>query len=450
LNTSDVRPVASPARPTPLGTIVRILCAPFSRWTWAEFLYAMLRLPLGVIGFVMTVVSLVVGVVLSATFFGLPLIVLGSFTARGLGVVHRLLARGLLGLNVAGAAPFRAGGSGFYGWLRSGLRDVAGWRARSFLVLQFPVALVCFLLAIGLRIAGVEFLCAPLFWRLYGDSPNGSLNGFVHHPVFQFGHVRFDTWPRVTLLSALGLLLLMVTPWAVHFVLLLEKSLIRWLLGPISLTERVRDLEQSRAKVVDDAAARLRRIERDLHDGTQAQLVAVAMKLSLARDRLKTGASATDVARALELVDTAHITTKEAIGELRDLVRGIHPPVLDNGLAAALATLAARSPIPAELAADLPVRPSPSIETIAYFCVTELLTNVVKHSGAHRVTIEVTGSGKGLRLRVTDDGVGGAVPGPNTGLSGLTDRVRMVDGRLTIHSPAGGPTVIRIDLPTHA
>jgi signal transduction histidine kinase len=218
---------------------------------------------------------------------------------------------------------------------------------------------------------------------------------------------------------------------------------------------RVRELEQSRTHLVDDSAARLRRIERDLHDGAQAQLVAVAMKLGLATKKLGSmtdGTGQTDLDRVLELVAAAHRGTKEAITELRDLARGIHPPVLDQGLGIALTTLAARSDLPVELVVDLPERPSAAIETIAYFCAAELLANAAKHSGARQATLEaahVPGL-QLLRLRVSDDGTGGARVEARGGLAGLTERIGTVDGRLQLHSPPGGPTVVTVELPSHA
>jgi signal transduction histidine kinase len=228
------------------------------------------------------------------------------------------------------------------------------------------------------------------------------------------------------------------------------------LVAPLPL--RVRELEQSRARVVDDSAARLRRIERDLHDGAQAQMVAVAMKLGLAREKLGrtiagttiAGTGQADLERALELVEAAHRGAKEAITELRDLARGIHPPVLDHGLGIALTSLAARSEVPVELAVDLPERPSAAIETIAYFCAAELLANVAKHSGAQHATLEAAHTPGLLRIRVSDDGTGGAHVETRGGLAGLADRVKTVDGRLQISSPPGGPTAVTVDLPPHA
>ena len=223
------------------------------------------------------------------------------------------------------------------------------------------------------------------------------------------------------------------------------------LLAP--LPRRVRELEQARAHAVDDSAARLRQIERDLHDGAQAQMVAVTMKLGLAMKklgRMVDGTGQTDLDRVLDLVAAAHRGSKEAVTELRDLARGIHPPVLDNGLGAALTTLAARSDLPVELAIDLPERPSAAIETIAYFCAAELLTNVTKHSGALHATLEASHVPGLLRVRVSDDGCGGARIDERGGLAGLAERIRTVDGRLQVTSPPGGPTAVTIELPSHA
>jgi signal transduction histidine kinase len=177
------------------------------------------------------------------------------------------------------------------------------------------------------------------------------------------------------------------------------------------------------------------------------------MKLGLAREKLGGTAGGTaqaDVERALELVDAAHAGAKQAITELRDLARGIHPPVLDHGLGTALTTLAASSGVPVELVVDLPERPSAAIETIAYFCAAELLANVAKHSGARHATLEAVHVPGLLRLRVGDDGVGGARVVAGSGLAGLAERLRTVDGRMEISSPRGGPTVVTVELPSHA
>jgi signal transduction histidine kinase len=174
------------------------------------------------------------------------------------------------------------------------------------------------------------------------------------------------------------------------------------------------------------------------------------MNLGMAKKKLGTGGEVLDVEAVRELVDAAHRGAKDALAELRELARGIHPAVLDNGLADALASLAAGNAIPAELAVSIPVRPRPAIESIAYFCAAELLANATKHSEASKIRIDVAGEDRVLVLRVTDDGRGGADPDRGSGLAGLAQRVSTVDGRLEIDSPPGGPTRVTVELPLRA
>ena len=213
--------------------------------------------------------------------------------------------------------------------------------------------------------------------------------------------------------------------------------------------ERARELQERRARAVDESAARLRRIERDLHDGAQVRLAALALALGEIKENLE-AAAADDEGRMAMLVGAAHENAKETLAELRDLARGIHPPVLDRGLGAALSTLAEASATPVALSASIAERPSPAIESIAYFCAAELLANVTKHSGASRATVTAGDQGGRLLMTVTDDGAGGASLAPGGGLAGLLERVQTVDGRLDIDSPSGGPTIITIELPSHA
>jgi signal transduction histidine kinase len=242
-------------------------------------------------------------------------------------------------------------------------------------------------------------------------------------------------------LGALGLALLVAAPAATRLVLFIEAPLARGLLGP-STRQR---LQHSRARAMEGSAAELRRIERDLHDGPQAQLVAIALKLGLAKEELAAG----DSKAAMDLVDTAHEGAKAALTELRDLVRGIHPPILADGLGPALETLAARSGLVVEVVVEFRQRVSPAIETVAYFCAAELITNVAKHSGVTRASLRLTSLPRDrFRLAVSDDGIGGAQSGG--GLSGLAARVDAVDGALMIHSPPGGPTLVQVDLPMQA
>jgi signal transduction histidine kinase len=196
---------------------------------------------------------------------------------------------------------------------------------------------------------------------------------------------------------------------------------------------------------VDAAEAERRRIERDLHDGAQQRLVAVAMELGRAKAKF-----ADDVDAAAALVDQAHTEAKAALVELRELVRGVHPPVLtDRGLDAALSGLAARCSVPVTVQVDVPVRPRPAVEAVAYFTVAEALTNVAKHSRATHASVTVDG-GPGpagtLNIVISDDGIGGA-DAAGAGLSGLADRLAGIDGALFVESPPGGPTIISAVLP---
>jgi signal transduction histidine kinase len=246
---------------------------------------------------------------------------------------------------------------------------------------------------------------------------------------------------------ALGLLLFLAAPRLTRGVAAADDALTRLLLAPrgdAALAARVTELEISRERVVDAAEAERRRIERDLHDGAQQRLVALAMELGRAKAKF-----ADDIDSARDLVDQAHSEAKAALTELRDLVRGVHPPVLtDRGLDAALSGLAARCPVPVQVHVDVPVRPKASVEAVAYFLVAEALTNVAKHSRASHATVVVEGHGYPgtLNVVVSDDGVGGADPG-GAGLAGLADRVAGVDGSLSVESPSGGPTIISAVLP---
>jgi signal transduction histidine kinase len=240
--------------------------------------------------------------------------------------------------------------------------------------------------------------------------------------------------------------------WLARGINAADRRLVRGLLGPSSMSERVSELERTRALAVDDSAAALRRVERDLHDGAQMRLAALAMNLGMAREKLGDDEDATgEAATVRELLDAAHRNAVDALADLRDLARGIHPPVLDNGLASALASLATSSAIPATVTADIGTRPAPAIESIAYFCAAELIANATKHSYANQIKIKIyTERARVLRLEVADDGIGGADLGRGTGLSGLAQRVSTVDGRIDVSSPAGGPTIVTIQLPLRA
>ncbi|MED7953355.1 histidine kinase [Kitasatospora sp. NPDC058201] len=243
-----------------------------------------------------------------------------------------------------------------------------------------------------------------------------------------------------------GLVILAVLPWAVALLARLEKVAAVRLLGPgraEALEHRIEEVVESRAGLVDAVDAERRRIERDLHDGTQQRLTSLAMNLGLARRTLK------DVPpEAMQVIVEAHEEAQAAIDELRDLVRGLHPAVLeDRGLDAALSGIAARAPLPVRVDVDLAEYIAPTVEAVAYFTVSEALTNVAKHAKASRVQLSVRTAGGRLRLVVSDDGVGGADASRGTGLTGLRKRTASVDGTLSVLSPLGGPTTISVELP---
>ncbi|MBM7492507.1 signal transduction histidine kinase [Micromonospora luteifusca] len=409
--------------------------------------YALVGLPLAVAGFAYAGLTVVVGGLTSLTLLGLPLMSSGVLGARGWGRLHRALARATLGLRVDDPRPVRRR-PGPVGYVRTGLGDATGWRALAYLVVKLPVTLLATAVIAVFLCYPVFLLSHPLWWKFIQPVNTDSL-GRPHRAALQLGDFFFDTWPRSFLLAGIGAGMLLAGPSLLRLVLLLDELLIRGLLGPTSLDERVDNLEEARALAVDDAAALLRRIERDLHDGTQAQLVALAMKLGLAKEKLSEGAAP----EARALVETAHRDAKTAITDLRDLARGIHPPMLDSGLEAALSTLVARGTVPVELRVEVSDRPSPAVETIVYYCVAELLTNVAKHATARRATVDLRQHDGLLRVQVGDDGGGGARIGsaarglPGGGLVGLHDRTRTVDGTMRIDSPPGGPTLVTLEFP---
>jgi signal transduction histidine kinase len=440
------------------GPVTPILAAaraalrePFTRRARAELLYCLVGVLVGAAVLAVVVALLVPGTARSAARAGvivavlLPL-ALVTGVARRAGAAQRRLAERLLGERVAPPSPPRPG-PGMLGRLRAGLRDGPGWRALAYTLLRAPIAMVQ-LYAVYLWAGGLANLTYPFWWGLFRNHPPGvRLSPLPAGTPFPGRVVHIATYPGTFLAFAAGVAMVLAVPWVTRAVVLSDRWLLHGLLGPGRLAARVRDLERTRALAVDDTAALLRRVERDLHDGAQIRLATLAMHLGMAREKL---ADAPDVTAARELVDAAHRDAKDALAELRDLARGIHPPVLDNGLADALATMAASSAIPVELTSDIPERPTPAIETIAYFCAAELLANAAKHSSATTIRIRAAGRDGMLLLSVSDDGTGGADPAGGSGLAGLAQRVRTVDGRLEITSPRGGPTRITAELPLRA
>ncbi|MER5521756.1 sensor domain-containing protein [Streptomyces sp. NPDC002763] len=360
--------------------------------TWKEIAHLLLNLPVSVFGFIYVFTTVWVSGVLTITVVGIPLLAATLLGARQLGKLERARARALLGVRVEEPTPLpwtkRGGGTGRL-WMA--LKDPVGWRTLLYDFIRLPWGILTF--------------CTVLT----------SL---------------FVLWP--------------VLPFIARGLANADRAMVRGLLSPSDeLERRIAELESDRGVVVDTAAADLRRIERDLHDGAQARLVNLAMGLGLAKEKLLE-----DPDGAAAMVEEAHGEVKLALQELRDLARGIHPAVLtDRGLDAALSSVASRCTVPVQVTADLPSRPAPAIEGIAYFTVSELLQNISKHSGARSASVDVWRTDDRLLIQVTDDGHGGASLDGGTGMRGLADRLGAVDGLFVVDSPAGGPTTVTAELP---
>ena len=430
------------------GTILR---APFTRRTVRELLYCGLGGLAGAIGFLITIVMLAAGLTISAsvlgTVVGLLLLTLALRVSRRLGGLHRRLAWWLMRYRVEAPPKFQPG-TGILGRVDKRLRDRPAWRAVSYSLIKLPVAFVQ-LYTITAAVIGLIDITYPIDWMLFWHNPNGPAHPMVAFNPFSFGGGSFAIygWPGTFLAVILGAASVLAATWLARAITAGDRRLVRALLGPSSMAERVTELERTRSLAVEDSAAALRQVERDLHDGAQMRLAALAMNLGMAREKLDDD----DDATVRELIDAAQRNAVDALADLRDLARGIHPPALDNGLPSALATLAASSAIPATVTADIKARPAPAIETIAYFCAAELIANATKHSYANQIEINIYTERSGvLRLEVTDDGIGGADAAHGTGLTGLAQRVSTVDGHLEVSSPPGGPTTIIVKLPLKA
>ncbi|MFH8465857.1 sensor histidine kinase [Streptomyces sp. NPDC017991] len=320
------------------------------------------------------------------------------------------------------------------------LGDPAVRRDLLWLPVDMTAGFVTALLPAALLVYPFEgFALAAGLWRVFTD---GTYVGWW------YGFVPVGGQLSALAAGALGAALLVVGLYTIPFLLRVHFLLTRSVLasGQGELAQRVRVLTETRRDAVDTSAAELRRIERDLHDGAQARLVAMGMDLGTIEALIEK-----DPAKARQLVAQARRSSAEALTELRDLVRGIHPPVLaERGLGDAVRALALRMPVATEVGVDLPGSLGAPVESAAYFAVSEVLTNAVKHSGAERVWIDLHHTpehGGMLRISVTDDGRGGAVTGTGSGLSGVERRLGTFDGVLAVSSPAGGPTMVTMEIP---
>ncbi|MHB1499026.1 MAG: sensor histidine kinase [Acidimicrobiales bacterium] len=429
----------------------------FSPRTWLAMVYLVSGLPLAVIYFVLALVGFTLGIgLLPLALLGVPvlaftLVLCGWFASLESGRAALMLdvhvrqpsggssSRG--GQSSSGQSSSGQSSSGlprrrrppFVARVRSVLVDPSRWRELAAPIVCFPIALAGFVIAISAWSVALALVLLPAYnydlprrgatafgWTLSG-APSLAI-------AVALGVTMALAAPHVTLAAAVG-------------VSRSERAVLGWTRSR-ELEERVGNLEESRSKMVAAEDSERRRIERDLHDGAQARLVSVAMELGRAKARFSD-----DPEAARELVEQAHQEAKAALSELRNLVRGVHPPVLsDRGLDAALSGLAALCPVPVTVEVELSRRPPAAVEAIAYFVVSEALANVAKHSHANRASVVVRSDGQSLRVLVNDDGQGGARP-DGAGLAGLADRVGAVDGRFSVDSPPGGPTTIEADLP---
>ncbi|MDW5326683.1 sensor histidine kinase [Plantactinospora sp. KLBMP9567] len=288
---------------------------------------------------------------------------------------------------------------------------------------------------VGQWLAGLQGLVIPVLYQLLPADVE-----------LQYQGLPITSTTRSLLTVPMGVLILFGAYFLPRAYRAGEAGLARWLLSPTAaarLSARVERLVETRTAVVDASATELRRIERDLHDGAQARLVALTMNLGMAEDMF----DADPVAAKAMLAD-ARAGAQTAMSELRDLVRGIHPPMLaDRGLAGAAESLAAASPVPVALDLRLGQRLGAPVESAAYFVLAEALANAIRHAGATRIEMSVVDEEAQLRLRVHDDGRGGADPALGTGLRGIERRLGAFDGSVTVTSPLGGPTLVEAVLP---
>ncbi len=417
-----------PGRPPRPGPAV------FARtWLWGWLAISHFVISMLLAGGYLTVTAvLLTGLAMIPAFgIGIPVVAVTLLVALLLGAFERARVEAFTGVRIGPPAhpdPRRPT------WRRY-LLDGRPWRAAGYLLFTSLWGLLIGVTTLALAGVALALAALPLY---SGQLPGGrvSLVGSATLPAS--GWLTLTGWAGVV-----------VVPLVARGLVAVDVSMARWLLGPshneqvVALSQRVETLTLTREAAVDSVELERRRIERDLHDGPQQRLVAIAMDLGMARERLDR-----DPVGARELVDKAHAAAKEAIVEMRQVARGIHPPVLtDRGLDAALSALAARSPVPVSVHVDVDPRPSATVEAIAYFCVSEALTNVAKHSRARTAVVEVVRTGDTLTVTVRDDGRGGADPTAGTGLVGLRDRVAAVDGTLAVSSPPGGPTVLTVALP---
>ncbi|MGP3914590.1 sensor histidine kinase [Nonomuraea sp. 10N515B] len=401
----------------PLGVLVDPM-------TWRAAPYLLVSVAFGLGWFIVLSLAVPTSLSLTVLWVGVPLAMATMLMWRGGAMLERRMLGAALGVRIPD--PYRSrperGLGAHIRWL---VTDPATWKDLGYLLMLLPLGLVEAVASAALWIATGGLLLAPFILAI--DEAMGAGDYFI------------EEWTAAWVATFFGVVLLVLTAYLVRGMAWLHGTLAVVLLGG-SEEERLR---ASRARGIDAAETERRRIERDLHDGAQQRLLSVAVDLGRAQAKFDA-----EPEEARMLIAQAHAGTKAAIAELRNLARGIHPAILsDRGLDAALSGLAARAPIRVDVSVELEERPPAAVESIAYFIVAESLANMAKHAAATEASVAVFRDRRGVIVDVWDNGVGGAVVTPGGGLSGLADRAATIDGVLVVHSPIGGPTIVRAELP---
>ena len=392
-------------------------------------------LPVGIITFTVIVVMTALSIGLMPVFLlGIPILWLTLMASHGLARLERSRGGAFRRAIPESVVPLTR--TSWFGRLGERLRSKARWREIAHHLLQLPVCVISYVLVAAAWCGSLAMALLPAY---VGTFPDDSAK-------FYFFEID-ATDPTRWLALVVGVIgILFVAPWVTIGAASVQWALADRLLGPTEderLAEQVSDLQSRRTAAVDSAEWERRRIERDLHDGAQQRLVALAATLGAALDKLED-----DPVAGRELVATAHEEAKAALSEIRDLVRGIHPVILeDRGIDAALSAVIARLPVPVALDVQIAERPPAAVESAAYFVVTEALTNVARHSGATRANVSIARSADRLVVEIRDNGHGGADASKGTGLHGLRERVAGMGGTTYVISPEGGPTTILVEMP---
>ncbi|HMJ94549.1 MAG TPA: sensor domain-containing protein [Thermoleophilaceae bacterium] len=401
--------------------------------TYRRILYLVLALPLGVAEFTFLVTVISFGFGTAVTLIGIPVLVASVYAWRWLADFERRLIGALLDAEIP--SPYRPDPTGGRWWQRLAFRlaDPATWKDLAFLLIRLPLGILSFSLAAAVVGSGLRLVLAPVYYEPFADGD-------------WIGWLGVDTLGEAFALVPLGALILLAGIPALGALARLYGWLAAQLLGSNAdpeLTAQVTELQGARSRIIAAADDERRRIERDLHDGAQQRLVALALNLRMAEQRAVDGDPT-----AVDLVRAAGEEAQLALKELRDLARGIHPAILTNrGLPAALQDLASRATLPVEVVASPDERLPGAVEAAAYFVVSECLANIGKHANAETATVAVSAQNGRVTVEVADDGVGGAALDGGTGMQGLADRVGALSGTLAVDSPPGAGTRVTATIP---